>query len=94
MRRLTDDEWIVAQEPFSFLRAIYTGWTPKHRYSVSTWLDDHPSAGWFYETGQAVIFEHSDDTLAFKVWISGDPFGLARNIRTQVEEAMAMFEAD
>lgn len=95
MRRLTDDEWIVTVEPFSFLRAIYSGWTPKHRYIVSTWLEDHASTGWFYETGQAVIFERSDDALAFKVWISADPFGLdRRTIRRDVSDAMSLFELD
>lgn len=91
MRRLTDEEWVVTHEPFSVLRAAYNGWTPKHRYIVSEWLETH-GAGWFYENGQAVIFQHSDDALAFKVWISGDPFDLHRRIRPQVSDAMALFE--
>lgn len=91
MNRLTDDEWIVTGEPFSFLRAIYSGWSPKHRYIVSTWLEDH-GTGWFYESDQAVIFERSDDALAFKIWITSDPFGLSRPVRPQVADAMAMLE--
>lgn len=77
-----------------FPAAVYRGWTRKHRYIVSTWLYDHPSARWFHETGQAIISEDSDDSLAFRVWIGGDPFGLARKFGPQVEGVRAMFEAD
>lgn len=58
-------------------------------YQRRTW-----DGGWFYETGDAVIFESHTDALAFKVWIGDDPFGLARRIRPQVKEAMTMFEMD
>ncbi|WP_292077070.1 MULTISPECIES: hypothetical protein [Brevundimonas] len=94
MRRLTDDEWTVTREPFSFVRATYADWPPKQRYMVAAWLDHYEASGWFYETGQAVVFERSTDALAFKIWITSDPFGLARRIRPQVAAAMALFELD
>jgi len=90
MRRLTDDEWFAIRQPVSFLRAHYVGWSAKHRYIVSTWLEQK-DGGWFYETGDAVIFESSDDALAFKIWITGDPFELARSFEPRVADAMAMF---
>ena len=93
MKRLSDDEWFAIRQPFSFLRSHYVGWSAKHRYIVSTWLEQK-DGGWFYETGEAVIFERSEDALAFKVWISGDPFGLHHRIRPQVSDAMALFELD
>jgi hypothetical protein len=93
MRRLTDDQWFAIRQPFSFLRSYYVGWSAKHRFIVSTWLEQR-DGGWFYETDDAVIFESSTDALAFKVWISADPFGLARRVRPQVADAMALFELD
>jgi len=94
LKRLTNDEWFAIRQPFSFLRADYVGWTAKHRYLVSRWLEENGS-GWFYEAGEAVMFDRSEDALAFKVWMAGNPFGLEdRKLRRDLTDAMALFELD
>lgn len=76
MRRLTDDEWSVVTAPFSHVKTTNPSWKAKHRILISRWLDNHPSDGWFYEAGETAIFERSDDALAYRLWISRDPFDL------------------
>ena len=78
------------------LRANYRHWKPKHRVLVSHWLDQHASSGWFAETSDVAIFERSDDALAFRIWVTSDPFGVdaLRYRPTPAEQAMTFFGAD
>jgi hypothetical protein len=95
MRRLMSDEWQQKQhETFSYLRGRDSHWTRKHCVLVSQWLDDHPSPGWVFETQGIAVFERSVDALAFRIWMSSDPFGLdALRYRPRpVEEAMNLLD--
>lgn len=94
VRRLTDDEWATAKAPFSFLRVTNNDWGPKHRLIISKWLDDLPGDGWFYETGESASFQRSEDALAYRIWISDDPFQIEPyRLREHVADVIAMFEA-
>lgn len=77
MRRLTSEEWASVKAPFSFINANGVGWGPKQRLLIEEWLEANVRAGWYFSADDMYVFESSIDALIFRMWATGDPFGIA-----------------
>lgn len=77
MRMLTAEEWHAWKGKFSWMRMHYE-FKPIHEAIIQKWMAFHCQGWWYYESEGAgrtlVVFEHSSEMVAFRIWVADNPF--------------------
>ena len=99
MPKLTSLEWDAQQAPFCFMHIRTPGyWKPTHFTIVEKWLNANVQGWWWHDGSTAAdekhcfVFERNADRVAFKLWISDDPFeregGEIKKVEDEIESVV------
>jgi hypothetical protein len=77
-KQLTREEWMALKPPFHWLRVRKAEWHGFLFEIVEKYLYNHTSGFWYHGTEtndeHIFIFESDADMVAFKLWLTNDPF--------------------
>jgi len=77
MTRLTAEQWRAINTAFVWMR-VEIELQPIRETIITKWLDRHVQGWWYMEADgkdrYLFVFENSSEMVAFKIWISDNPF--------------------
>jgi hypothetical protein len=77
MAVLTEEQWMNWKGCFHWMR-LHLEFEPIQVVIISKWMDKHINGWWYYERESSgrtlMVFEDTTEMVAFKLWVSGNPF--------------------